>query len=228
MAAIDAGGLVAGQTEAGGEAGAEADEGRRLEADARPEGERRPRGRGRQRRERGFDENGTATAGDRLEAATETAEDRQPSPAEVSRFQKGPRAVSIGEESVETAGEEPFMTAEPLAASPDVAPTGVAPQPVELASPPTQAPIEPFVLPLGTLEAIAESAGLQWVNSDAEKIRAAREAMAREPAPIHVPRERKPVERIDEGPLVLVETRKDLSQIKLPFENAQQETQGRS
>jgi ribonuclease E len=120
------------------------------------------------------------------------------------------------------------MTTEPLAASPDVEPTGVAPQPVELASPPAPARVEPFVLPLGTLEAIAESAGLQWVNSDAEKIRAAREAMAREPAPIHVPRERKPVQRIDEGPLVLVETRKDLSQVKLPFETAQQETQGGS
>jgi len=45
--------------------------------------------------------------------------------------------------------------------------------------------------------------------------------MAREPKPVHVPREPKPVAAIDEGPLVLVETRKDLSQIKLPFESAQ-------
>jgi len=45
--------------------------------------------------------------------------------------------------------------------------------------------------------------------------------MASEPAPAHVPRERKPTAVIDEGPLVLVETRKDLSQIKLPFETAQ-------
>jgi ribonuclease E len=35
---------------------------------------------------------------------------------------------------------------------------------------------------------------------------------------LHVPRERKPVVVLDEGPLVLVETRKDLSQMKLPFE----------
>jgi ribonuclease E len=33
-----------------------------------------------------------------------------------------------------------------------------------------------------------------------------------------VPRERKPVPSADEGPLVLVETRKDLSQFKLPFD----------
>jgi ribonuclease E len=35
---------------------------------------------------------------------------------------------------------------------------------------------------------------------------------------VHVPRERKPVVVVDEGPLILVETRKDLSQVKLPFE----------
>jgi ribonuclease E len=46
--------------------------------------------------------------------------------------------------------------------------------------------------------------------------------MANEPEPIHVPRERKPVELVDEGPLVLVETRKDLSQITLPFDQAGQ------
>jgi ribonuclease E len=34
-----------------------------------------------------------------------------------------------------------------------------------------------------------------------------------------VPRERKPPLVLDEGPLVLVETRKDLNQVKLPFED---------
>ena len=52
--------------------------------------------------------------------------------------------------------------------------------------------------------------------------------MASEPPAIHEPRERKPVESVEEGPLVLVETRKDLSQVKLPFEAAPQETQGRA
>ena len=84
------------------------------------------------------------------------------------------------------------------------------------------AKVEPFVLPAANLTAIAESAGLQWVNSDAEKIRAVQEAMAREPQPAHVPREAKPPVRVDEGPLVLVETRKDLSQITLPFDNLTQ------
>jgi ribonuclease E len=76
----------------------------------------------------------------------------------------------------------------------------------------------PFVLETDALQAVADSAGLQWVNSDAEKIRAAQEAMASEAKAVHVAREPKPVAAIDDGPLVLVETRRDLSQVKLPFE----------
>jgi ribonuclease E len=56
------------------------------------------------------------------------------------------------------------------------------------------------------------------VSSDADKIRAAQEAMAAVPAAIPVPREIRKVKSVDEGPLVLVETRKDLSQVRLPFE----------
>jgi ribonuclease E len=78
--------------------------------------------------------------------------------------------------------------------------------------------VEPFVLPIDELQQIAQGSGLQWVNSDAEKISATQAAMAAAPKPIHVPRERKPVVMADEGPIVLVETRKDLSQLKLPFE----------
>jgi ribonuclease E len=74
------------------------------------------------------------------------------------------------------------------------------------------------VLPLSELQGIAQAAGLEWVNSDADKILAAQEAIASEPRPVHVPRERKPAVVIDDGPLVLVETRKDLNQVSLPFE----------
>lgn len=78
-----------------------------------------------------------------------------------------------------------------------------------------------FELPVDELQRIAETAGLQWINSDADKIAAAQAAIAAEPAPVHVPRERKPLVVLDEGPLILVETRQDLSQVKLPFEGQQ-------
>ena len=102
---------------------------------------------------------------------------------------------------------------------PAARPVAVAPVPVPV---PVQAPPEAkaFVLPMDDLQQVAESSGLQWVNSDREKIAAAQAAMAAEPAPIRVPRERKPVVASDAGPLVLVETKKDLSQLKLPFETA--------
>ncbi len=108
-------------------------------------------------------------------------------------------------------------------------------EPVEFAATPlavtapVTAPVTPpaapgssaaFVLDAEQLSAVAEAAGLQWVGSDVAKIRAAQEAMAREPRPAHVPREPRPVAMPDEGPLVLVETRKDLSQYKLPFETS--------
>ena len=80
--------------------------------------------------------------------------------------------------------------------------------------------VQPFTLPLGQLQQLADGAGLVWVNSDADKIAQAQAAIAAEPKPVHVPRERPPLVVVDEGPLVLVETRKDLSQLKLPFETA--------
>ncbi len=77
---------------------------------------------------------------------------------------------------------------------------------------------EPFVLPTEALHSVATGAGLQWVLSDTDKIRAVQEAMAREPKPQHVPREPKPAAVADDGPLILVETKKDLSQVQLPFD----------
>jgi len=122
------------------------------------------------------------------------------------------------EAAVEAAAPAPV--AEPVAA-PVAAPV-VAQAPVAAAAPAPAAPakVEPFVLPLTDLAALAQGAGLEWVNSDADKIRAVQAAIAAEPKPIHVPRERKPAVVLDEGPLILVETRKDLSQITLPFDQS--------
>jgi ribonuclease E len=80
-----------------------------------------------------------------------------------------------------------------------------------------------FQLPVDELAQIAQASGLQWVNSDAGKIAAVQAAIAAEPKPIHVPRERPPAVVIDEGPLVLVETRRDLRDMQLPFEQPQQQ-----
>jgi ribonuclease E len=110
---------------------------------------------------------------------------------------------------------EPQAYTPPIAALKAAEPTVAAAQaPAEPVAAPTD-----YELPIDSLVAVADRAGLQWVNSDAEKIRAAQEAMAAMPTPIHVPREIRKVELADDGPLVLVETKKDLSQVRLPFEN---------
>ena len=121
--------------------------------------------------------------------------------------------ASIAE--VEPAAEVPAEAAmAPAAVEPAMA--AAAPAPV------AAAPISglPFVLDADQLRAVAEAAGLEWISSDAAKVAAAREALEREPKTVHLGREPRPPVVIDEGPLVLVETRKDLSQYKLPFETA--------
>lgn len=78
--------------------------------------------------------------------------------------------------------------------------------------------VQAYDLPLQDLVQVAQGSGLQWVNSDAGKIAEAQAAIAAEAKPAHVPRARAPVVVSNEGPLVLVETRRDLREVELPFE----------
>jgi ribonuclease E len=80
--------------------------------------------------------------------------------------------------------------------------------------------IAAFDLPLAQLQQVAQSSGLEWVNSNPERIAQIQAAIAAEPRPVHVPRERPAPVVLDEGPLILVETKKDLSQMAMPFENS--------
>ncbi|TAH13380.1 MAG: Rne/Rng family ribonuclease [Curvibacter sp.] len=75
-----------------------------------------------------------------------------------------------------------------------------------------------YTLPTESLQQVAQDSGLQWVNSNPEKIAAVQAAIAAEPKPMHVPRERPAPVAISTGPLVLVETRRDLRDMRLPFE----------
>lgn len=177
------------------------------------EGGRRRRGRSRQDRREG---------GERIENAGQQDEtafaDTQPNSEAVAALSMDlPTPVVANNGTFSLAPEPVAAPAEaPLATAPAAAPAA----PAVVAQEAPAAPAAPFVLPMDALQAIAQSAGLEWVNSDAEKIRIVQEAIANEPKPAHVPRERKPAVALDEGPLILVETRKDLNQITLPFENA--------
>ncbi|MCW7541816.1 ribonuclease E/G, partial [Aquabacterium sp. A7-Y] len=158
------------------------------------EGRRRGRGRDRFRRER-REQDGVEAA---VDGGTEQVSEAEVIEGEPATPQDLPAAAAT--------------PAEPVAA-PAAAPVAKAP----VAAPPATVP--PFVLALDELRGVASQAGLEWVNSDADKVRAAQESIAREPKPARVPRERKPVVALDQGPLVLVETRTDLRELNLPFES---------
>lgn len=160
-------------------------------ADDQAEGQAAEEGRRRRRRPRRERGEDTLNAGDGAEGG-----DAAPAPARAAEAPVAPQQLELTPPAAET-------------------PIVVEAAPVAPAAP---APIR-FALPLGELQQLAETAGLQWVQSDAEKIAAAQAAIAAEPQPVRVPRERPPAVVIDEGPLVLVETKKDLSQVKLPFDH---------
>lgn len=135
------------------------------------------------------------------------------------------------EDSSATAGAQDSAAATPDAPAPEAhAPSApVAPMAAQAPAPAVVEPKAPapvaamprvhaFTLPIETLAHVAESSGLQWVNSDAAKVAAVQAAIAAEPLPVHVPRERPAPVVLDEGPLILVETKRDLRNMALPFE----------
>jgi ribonuclease E len=191
------------------------------------DGRRRSRG-GRNRRDRGearpeaqlgVEGSADAVADSGESAATAAVPEAVAAPVAVSYTESPAPAPEAPHRPAQPPGPIAFKSLLPVAdAAPAVIEQVAAPEPTPAAEP-TSAPAAAFVLETDALQAVAETAGLQWVNSDADKIRAAQEAMAKEAKPVHVARAPKPVEAIDDGPLVLVETRKDLSQVKLPFES---------
>ena len=139
-----------------------------------------------------------------------------PAPAVAPEVAPAPAAQVAVAEPVAAPVATPAAAAQVVASAPTVAPAAPA---VEIAAPAvaSRAEAAPFRLPMAELTGIAERSGLQWVNSDADKIAAVQAAIAAEPKPVRVPRERPPAVVIEEGPLVLVETRKDLRNLSLPF-----------
>jgi ribonuclease E len=143
--------------------------------------------------------------------AVEASAERAPRGERRPRRERPAAAGDHGGESVTPAAEPPEGGPGPAARASATAAT--------LPAMPAAA-VPAFELPQASLEALAREAGLEWVGSDPEKVRAAREAIEREPKPVHVPRERPPAVELDTGPLVLVETRKDLASLRLPFDTA--------
>jgi ribonuclease E len=144
------------------------------------------------------------------------ADTTEPGTAPVAVF-----AASPGESSDSAAGTRrrdgrpaaaPRRQPEPETALPATAPLA-APQQKALPK------VGTYDLPLQDLSQVAQGSGLQWVNSDPAKIADAQAALALEPQPVQAPRERPARVELAAVPLVLVETKRDLATMPLPFEN---------
>ena len=168
------------------------------------EGRRRRRGRGERRR----DDETVSESAPAVDSAASVALAAVAATAVAEVAQAAPIAHAA----------EPDVVAPVDAVAEPVVPMAAEPAPVALAV--AAAPAEPFVLPTDSLAELAQAAGLEWVQSDDDKVRTVQAAIAAEPKPVHVPREIVRIVLPDEGPLVLVETRRDLSDVKLPFEQA--------
>ena len=143
------------------------------------EGGRR-RGRGRNRRDARDGRSGDQ--GDQVDQVN-----RQPETAADATTQA---EVAMAPPVQAAAAEAPTAAAAYVAPVPAVTPV-VAMAPAS-AAPQVAALAEPFELPIDDLRALASSAGLEWVNSDAERILVVQQAMASEPKPVHVPRAPRP------------------------------------
>jgi ribonuclease E len=213
--------VVAGQDEAGNPVAPASSTDVQPRAEGEEGGDRQPRERrsrdryGRDRRERS--ERGEAPAENNAEIASapvvsENFETNQPA----AQDQPAPAAPEFVAQAEPVRAPQVAPQAAPVAAAPVAVTPPVAAAPAGRALPKVQT----YDLPLQDLAQVAQSSGLQWVNSDAAKIAEVQAAMAAEPKPIHVPRERAPAPQLDSGPLVLVETKRDLRDSTLPFENA--------
>ena len=192
-------------------------EGTTAEAPVVPEGgegeerrERRSRDRfGRDRRERGPRDESAAAAPESVEDTMALAEERRP------RYPTGFVSDNMPDSAHEAAPQPAQREPAGERVRDHVREQAPLPAPAVSRGLPK---VQPYELPVQQLAEVAEGTGLQWVNSDIDKVAAVRAAIAAEPKPAHVPRERPPLAVLDEGPLVLVETKRDLRAMQLPFE----------
>ena len=181
--------------------------------------ERRSRDRyGRERRERGdrperSDESAPTAEGSEGQAPTGELNFSAPAAENQPAVQAAAPAAPVAAPAP-TPAPRPAAAPAPVAAAP-------APQTASAAAPARALPqVASYDLPLQDLAQVANASGLQWVNSDSTKIAQVQAAMAAEQRPAHVPRERPPVVAVEASPLMLVETKRDLRNMTLPFEES--------
>lgn len=161
-------------------------------------------------------------------APAETAS-AETTPAEIPPAEAAPAEAPAAEASevaasavasAPAAAAEPAPAAEPHRPAPvSAAPVSAAPaeadaarEPASVAEPHVPAAAAPpppasvATTPGASLDTALAAAGLVWVNTDTDKLRAAQAAAAQIVQPVRVPRERKPLPPVDATPMQQVET----------------------
>ncbi|MGA0096137.1 MAG: Rne/Rng family ribonuclease [Burkholderiaceae bacterium] len=155
------------------------------------------------------------------EQATAPEGNRRPRRPRRPRAAESEAQASLSDATPEVADAEapPPATTEPIASNAVSTPPPAADELPVVATQPAPAAV-PFTLPVQALQEVVAATGMQWIASDADKVARVQAAMAAEPPVVRVPRERPPKVELSNEPLVLVETRKDLGQSVMPFDNA--------
>ena len=148
--------------------------------------------------------------------STTTREQREPRESRNRDRNGRDRRSERGAEGTAEATNQDQQTAPTTHAAP--VPRPAAQAPAQATAPAGLPKVQAYSLPVADMAQVASSSGLQWVGSDAAKIAAVQAQIAAEPKPVHVPRERPPVVEIKNEPLVMVETKRDLGEMKLPFQ----------
>lgn len=151
------------------------------------------------------------SASDFSPVADEAAPSAQMAPVHVASANIAPRVY----ESPATAAMETPQAGMPqalTAAEPEPVKTPVAQTAIVAAHAPTQqaqqtSPDRSHSPSPEALRPMLETAGLVWVNTDADKLRAAQAATTQAIRPSHLPRERKPLPPVDDTPMQQVETK---------------------
>ncbi|CAB3749143.1 Rne/Rng family ribonuclease [Paraburkholderia solisilvae] len=143
-------------------------------------------------------------------AAPAAAEPAAPAAEPAPQVEAPRTAAPEAAESAKPAEPTPYSAAaaapEPVAApaaapAPLAQPSVAAPQPARTNGTQGAAPLSPQAL-----QPMLESAGLVWVNTDTDKLRAAQDAAAQIVPPARTPRERKSLPPVDPTPMQQVET----------------------
>jgi ribonuclease E len=161
----------------------------------------------------------TQTAPEAVVEAPVAAEPAVAEPVAEERVVPEPVAVQTAPEEVaapapeEVVAPAPAPAPEPVAAAPAPEPVAAAPAPEPVAAAPAPEPVAaapvaaaPAPAASGDLKELLGSAGLTLAATDPEKLRKAQEAAANAPAPVRVPRQRKPLPPQADEPLIQVDT----------------------